>query len=297
MDDYSLEQFRVFLAVVDNGGFAAAARKLGKAQSVITYSIRRMEEQTGLILFDRSHYRPKLTSAGTALLPRARLLMDNLEDFHTHAKSYADGIESEVSIVINEFADMSMVIKSLQAMHQAYPSVRVKLLLKPFGEDLELVRSGKALLGVVPEINAIGNEFSSRQIATHQLVAVAAPQHSLAKIRETLNLAHLRGHTQIVWSRESAALSSADLGIHSLDTWHVTDLGVKLKLLINGLGWGSMPEHYVKEFLADGRLVSLEMESWEGRDKMPNFTTSIVRLKKTRLGPAAKIFINHFFKN
>ena len=248
-----------------------------------------------MILFDRSHYRPKLTSEGTALLPRARLLMDNLEDFHTQAKSYADGIEAEVSIAVNEFADMSMVIKSLQAMHQVYPSVRVKLLLKPFGEDLDLVRSGNVQLGVVPEINALGNEFASRQIATHQLVAVAAPHHPLAQIPATLNLAHMRGHTQIVWSRETAALSSADLGIHSLDTWHVTDLGVKLKLLINGLGWGSMPEHYVEEFLEAGQLVALAMESWEGRDKMPNFTTSIVQLIKTKLGPAAKVFLNHFF--
>ncbi|MEI8633183.1 LysR family transcriptional regulator [Vibrio sp. PP-XX7] len=182
------------------------ARKLGKAQSVITYSIRRMEGQTGLLLFDRSHAGPKLTSAGSALLPRARLLIDNLEDFHLNAKSCADGIEANVSIVVNEFADMELVIRALQAMHERYPVVNVKLLLRPFGEDIELLRSGAVQLGVIPEINSIGNEFDARQIAEHQLVAVAAPTHPLAKITTPLNLEQLRGHVQIVWGRESASL-------------------------------------------------------------------------------------------
>ncbi|MEI8633121.1 LysR substrate-binding domain-containing protein [Vibrio sp. PP-XX7] len=60
-------------------------------------------------------------------------------------------------------------------------------------------------LGVIPEINSIGNEFDARQIAEHQLVAVAAPTHPLAKITTPLNLEQLRGHVQIVWGRESAS--------------------------------------------------------------------------------------------
>ncbi|MEI8633122.1 hypothetical protein P4S72_16065 [Vibrio sp. PP-XX7] len=74
-----------------------------------------------MLLFDRSHAGPKLTSAGSAILPRARLLIDNLEDFHLNAKSCADGIEANVSIVVNEFADMELVIRALQAMHERYP--------------------------------------------------------------------------------------------------------------------------------------------------------------------------------
>ena len=59
----TLDQLRVFLTVVDLGSFAAAARKLGRATSVISYSIANLEDQLGFSLFDReSTRRPPLSS-------------------------------------------------------------------------------------------------------------------------------------------------------------------------------------------------------------------------------------------
>ena len=49
----TLDQLRVFLTVVDAGSFAGAARKLGRATSVISYSIANLEVQLGVSLFDR----------------------------------------------------------------------------------------------------------------------------------------------------------------------------------------------------------------------------------------------------
>ena len=49
----TLDQLRVFLTVVDVGSFAGAARRLGRATSVISYSIANLEAQLGVLLFDR----------------------------------------------------------------------------------------------------------------------------------------------------------------------------------------------------------------------------------------------------
>ena len=49
----TLDQLRVFLTVVDVGSFAGAARRLGRATSVISYSIANLEAQLGVSLFDR----------------------------------------------------------------------------------------------------------------------------------------------------------------------------------------------------------------------------------------------------
>ncbi|WP_424018411.1 helix-turn-helix domain-containing protein, partial [Marinomonas arenicola] len=49
--------------------FAAAGRKLHLVQSSITYTLQKLEEQSGVVLFDRSIYRVSLTEAGYALLP------------------------------------------------------------------------------------------------------------------------------------------------------------------------------------------------------------------------------------
>jgi hypothetical protein len=71
----TLDQLRVFLAVVEVGSFAGAARRLGRATSVISYSIANLEAQLGVSLFDRhSTRKPQLTEAGRAVLPEARTI-------------------------------------------------------------------------------------------------------------------------------------------------------------------------------------------------------------------------------
>lgn len=294
---YSLDQMQVFVEVIDSGGFAAAARTLGRAQSAITYAIRSLEEETGLVLFDRAHYRPQLTHAGLALLPRVRRLLEDLEDFHLHAHDFAHGVEAELSLVVNEFADIRPVIRALQDMQNDYPSVKVRLVQQPFGDDLDMVRSGEAQVGVVAEIMQLGNEFVSHHLFEHQLVAVAAKNHPAAQLSSPVTIETLRGHLQIVWTRLNPTSTTSDWGIHSLDTWHVTDLDTKLKFLRAGLGWGSMPRHLVEDDLARGDLIALDMQSWEGRDRMPVYSISVVRLKKSILGPAALRFIEQVLKN
>lgn len=293
---YSLDQFHVFVTVVDRGGFAAAARELGRAQSAITYAIRGLEEQTGLILFDRAHYRPRLTDAGKALLPRARRLIDELDDFRHQAESFASGVEAGLTLVVNNFADLAPVIRALQALRVAYPSVRVRLASKPFGEDIAMLRSGEAQIGVIATISPLGSEYEARHMSEQELVAVAAPQHPLAQQAGPLDVTQLRGQMQIVWTRATADSNSEDLGVHALDAWHVTDLDVKLQLLRAGVGWGSLAQHLAQPDIDAGRLRVLQIESWEGRDRMPRFSIAVLRLRKAVLGPAARFLIDALLK-
>ena len=69
----TLDQLRVFLTVADVGSFAGAARKLGRATSVVSYSIANLEAQLGVSLFDRESTRkPQLSEAGRTVLSEAR---------------------------------------------------------------------------------------------------------------------------------------------------------------------------------------------------------------------------------
>ncbi|MGC7974414.1 LysR family transcriptional regulator, partial [Salmonella enterica] len=75
----SLDQLRDFVQVADSGSFLAAARKLSRAQSAVSYAIATLEDQLGVLLFDRSGYRPQLTSPGVALLADARQVLDHVD--------------------------------------------------------------------------------------------------------------------------------------------------------------------------------------------------------------------------
>lgn len=77
LGDPSLDQLRIFLAVAEEGSFGAAARKMGRAVSAVSYGIAQMEAQLGVKLFAREgSRRPVLTEEGKGLLPEAKAVAD-----------------------------------------------------------------------------------------------------------------------------------------------------------------------------------------------------------------------------
>ena len=104
LDGLTLDQFAAFVTVVEEGSFSAAARKLNRAQSAITYTVQALEAQTGTDLFDRSAYRPTLTPAGRALVPRARRVLESVADWRKQARSLTQGVEARLILALDMMA-------------------------------------------------------------------------------------------------------------------------------------------------------------------------------------------------
>ena len=288
---YSLDQFQVFIAVVDTGGFAAAARKLNRAQSAITYAIRGLEEACGLVLFDRSSYRPTLTTAGQTLLPRARQLVSDLQDYQRQADNFAKGVEASLTIAMDLLSPLEPLLQTLTALRNTFPDTQINLVRSNMRSIKERLKENTVQIGIFAPITPIGNEFETQPWTEHELVAVASPSHPLAQQPGMLKLEDVRQHMQIVWQMNEEKGEAGDLGIHALDNWHVNDLNSKLQCLRAGLGWGSMPDHWVSQDLAAGTLIKLSLESWEGNQSMPTYTTLIARHTRGQHGPVSRWLI------
>ena len=72
----SLDSIEVLDAIARKGSFAAAAESLFRVPSAITYTVRKLEEDLGVALFDRNGHRAMLTEAGTELLREGRRLLE-----------------------------------------------------------------------------------------------------------------------------------------------------------------------------------------------------------------------------
>lgn len=287
MDAFTLDQFAVFVAVIDQGGFAAAARKLNRAQSAITYAVQKLEEQSGLALFDRSGYRPVLTEAGAALLPRARRVLEALVDYKQQARGIAGGLEAELSLAIDMLAPMEPLADALQEMHAAFPIVQVRIVVDSLGAASQLLTRGDADLGLLLELAPLSDVVSNR-CGEVELVAVAAPGHPLARVASPIAAELLRDHVQLVLASKAAVQGARDSGVHATNRWYMTDIAAKRVLLLAGAGWGSMPRHLVADDLAAGRLVALNPDRWEGNDRMPAFSAVIAHRRNHTLGPAGR---------
>src|SRR5882724_9184443 len=110
----TLDQLRVFLTVAEVGSFAGAARRLGRATSVISYSIANLEAQLGVLLFDRkSTHKPQLTEAGRGVLSEAHSITNGVDGLRARVRSLRQGVEAEISLVLDMMLPPVRVVDAL----------------------------------------------------------------------------------------------------------------------------------------------------------------------------------------
>jgi DNA-binding transcriptional LysR family regulator len=287
MDSLTLDQFAVFVAVVAEGSFAAAARRMNRAQSAITYAIQKLEEQSGVVLFDRSAYRAELTEAGRALLPRARRVLHDVDDFRLQAAGVKEGVEAELSLVADSFVP-DFLPPALKDFQHAFPLVQLRLSVEFFQGTAAALQEGWADLALMVATTPQPGDLERVQVGEIELVAVAAPDHPLAQFKKPFAPELLRDHLQLVLSARSEVRDRHDYGVFAVNRWRVTDINLRHELLLAGIGWCSMPRNLVAGDLAAGRLVELRPLRWEGSDRMPRFPLVIAHRRDKALGPAAR---------
>ena len=255
----SLDQLRVFIAVIDHGGFAHAARALHRTQSVISYTIANLEDQLNIALLDRSKRKPVLTEAGQALLADARAVSMKVDSMRSRAKALSAGLEAEVSLVVDVMFPTCLLVRTLNAFQQIYPSVSLRLRTEALGAVTQLVMDGVCHIGICGGVIAPPDSIDRRAAGEVTMVLVCAPGHPLARYEGKIPVSALRDHLQLVLTDRSLLTAGKDFGVVGLSNWRLGDLGSKYALLRGGLGWGSMPQAMVQDDLANGRLVHLDI--------------------------------------
>ena len=143
LDAVSLDQLRTFIAAVDEGSFSAASRKLLRAQSVVSETISKLEEQIGVQLFDRSGRYPKLTPAGSAVLGDARSIITWVDLLKARAKGMSAGLEPELSVVIDVFYPIDAITQLAKEFRQKYPGVALRIYVEALGGAIKPVLDGR----------------------------------------------------------------------------------------------------------------------------------------------------------
>jgi len=260
----TLDQIRLFLAVVDEGSFNGAARRLGRAISVVSYGIASMETQLGITLFDREgSRRPILTEAGKAMLANARAVTDDVDALVAGVRSYNQGLEPELTLAVDVMYPTAEVASILREFEQVFPTVELRLHVEALGAIAALVLDGRANLGIGGPVIIEDPALERMAIGEVELVPVAAPSHALAQMASILPGVS-RKYRQLVLTDRSALTAGRDFSVLSARTWRLADLGAKHALLLEGIGWGNMPHHAVADDLDAGRLIKLSIPEAPG---------------------------------
>jgi DNA-binding transcriptional LysR family regulator len=291
MDGITLDQIRIFLAVVDEGSFLKAAQSLHRAQSAVTYAVQKLEAQIDLTLFDRTAYRATLTEAGRALLSRARRIAEEVNGFRASAKSLASGLEAELAIVLDSMFPMPPVVEALRAFTEKFPTVPPRVYVQSLGAAADLVLNGTGTIGLLPIIFSDIARFKSFPLLTIDLIPVVSPTHPLAAIDGPIETPVLQQYVQLVLTDRSEITAGRDYGVLSQRTWRVADLGAKQSMLLAGLGWGNMPSHMVSDDVATGRLKLIKPAEFEPR--LAKLTMGCAYPSDRLLGPAGQWLLDY----
>jgi DNA-binding transcriptional LysR family regulator len=260
LDGLSLDQIRTFIAAADAGSFSAAARRLNRAQSVVSQTIAGLEAQLRVTLFDRNGRYPLLTEQGRQVLTDARCVAAGIDQLKARAKGMAGGLEPELSIVIDVMFPMVVLTQCAAAIREVFPTTPLRIQVEVLGGVAQAVLDRSCGLGLMGSFAVQTPELFTERLIGVRMVVVAAASHPLARHAGAVSTAELARHTQLVLTDRSDLSKDRQFGVFSPHVWRLADLGAKHEFLLAGLGWGGMPLHRVERDLAEGTLVRIEPE-------------------------------------
>jgi DNA-binding transcriptional LysR family regulator len=282
----TLEQWRMFKAVADYGGFLQASEVIFKSQSSIHHAVHKLEEMLGVKLFQIDGRRTQLTPAGEQLLRRINYLLSETERMENVALNLKSGVESTLNIAVDEAFPRDILYQALAAVSSEYPLIRIELMETILTGANELLLQGKAEIALSPY--TLPNNLSE-DICQVEFVAVAGKGHPLNQPSRELTLEELKNCRQIVL-RDSALQEKKDHGwLGSEQRWTVSHVATSIELLRKNLGFAWLPQHAVQPFVEDGSLVPLRLP--RGGTRSSTFYLNFNDAET--LGPVARTFIGH----
>lgn len=287
----TLDQLQVFLAVAETGSFSAAARKLNRAQSVISYTIANLEAQLELPLFERGGTRqPQLTEAGRAMIADARRIVADLHALRSKARGIRQGLEAEISLAVSSLVPYDAVIAVLQEFRERFAGVNLHLTVSELGMVMTLVASGKADIGLSGAPIGADDRLTVEKIGHSSMIPVAAASHPLLTLGRPLTLSDVREEVQLVVTDASGLTRGRDFNVLSYRIWRVGDIHTKRLLILGGLGWGGLPAPLVGADLREGKLALLPLDAYEQGD----YPIHAISRTASPPGPAGRWLIERF---
>ena len=283
-----LSQLEVFLAVAREGRFSRAAEKLYRTQSAVSQSIRKLEDEIGEPLFDRSSRDGLLTDAGRVLQEYAERLLNLRNDAQEALVELRELHKGKLAIAANEFTALYL-LPVLAEFRRLHPMIKVtvqRALGSHIPDDVLRHNSELGVLTYDPQ----EPQLHSVVVYLDELIFVVPPSHPLAGERQ-VSIRQLGAESFV------AHIVSSPYREKVIQTFkrHKTPLHMDIELptlqaikrfVAMGNGVALLPEISVENELARGELVRIPVRELRLHRKL-----RVVYRKSASLSHAARAFL------
>ena len=262
----TLEALRILDAIDRRRSFAAAAAELERVPSALTYTVRKLEEDLDVLLFDRRGHRAALTPAGQELLSEGRNLLRAAEELEQRVKRTATGCEVELRIVVDGLIPFDNMLRLIAEFDRERTGTRLRFSHEVLSGVWEALMTGRADLAIGathegPEPVRMTGAYRTRPLLAVEWVFAVAPSHPLATAPGALSGAQIQQHRAIAIGDTGRTLPAMNTGLlRGQDMLIVPSMQAKLAAQLAGLGCGHLPRALAAPYLASGALVEKETD-------------------------------------
>ena len=283
-----ISQLEVFLAVAREGGFSRAAEKLYRTQSAVSQSVRKLEDEIGEPLFDRSSREGLLTDAGRILQEYAERLINLRENAREALTELRELQMGKLVVGANELTALYL-LRVLGEFRRLHPAIRI-VVQRSLGSQLpDDVRRHRCEFGVLT-YEPRDEELSSIVVYSDELIFVVPPQHPLAR-ESRISIRQLGAESFVAHIVPSPYRDR----VIQLFEKHKTPLhmGVELptlqaikRFVALGNGVAFLPEISVEDEIARGDLVRIPIQELSEHRKL-----RLIHRKSGALSHAGRAFL------
>lgn len=278
------QNLQAFMAIVQQTTVHGAAKQLNLTQTGVTQRIRALESELNTTLFLRSRKGMKLTQEGEALLRYCK----GAEDLEGQALSQISGAGQEQPVYLSITGPTSVmtsrIIGQCTDLYTNWPHLYLNFTISDKEDRLNLVRSGKAALAIVPP-EQVPNEMDSKVLKPEKYILVGSHQWKGRRLTDILDSERIidfdeTDQTSLTYLKQFHLLSK--IGKPRL---FANNNEAIIKLFSQGVGFGTLTQEIAKAHLDSGDLITLNsgamMEvplalTWYPRAEMPTYFRAIV---------------------
>ncbi|AZG35941.1 MULTISPECIES: LysR family transcriptional regulator [Shewanella] len=280
-----IDAFNVLQVLVEEGSFSKASERLHKAQSAVSYQVKKLEQHLGVTLFNRDNYRAELTPEGKVILAEGQRLLQHLANIEHLASRFSQGWEPKLELVIDGALPMEPIMTALKRMSEHNIPTKVQLNMEFLGGVQHRFERDQADLMLVKDYRT-GPSYHPKPLPTITSVLVASSQHPLSQLKG-ISLPELQQHVELTIEDSSPGKRDRDeMQFGGDKVFYLSGFIMKKNALLKGLGFGWMPDFLIAEELHQGQLIEID---FIGGNRF-SFTPQLVSTLERPLGRAGQLF-------
>jgi DNA-binding transcriptional LysR family regulator len=246
-----------FVQVVDAGSFSAAAGRLSVSKSLLSKKVAQLERHLGTQLLVRTTRRLSPTDAGQALYLKCERLFNELEEAEQSVQSFDVKPRGHLRVVCTDVLGEQYIARAAAEICALHPQLKVDVHVTM--REVDLVAEGYDL--AIRYGRLVDSSLKARRVYELPHVVAAAPAY-LAKHGMPRTIDDLRAHNCLIATFEPCAtwhfaVDGQDVAIDLQGNWRSNSGSALITAAVEGVGICRLPELYVRDFLANGRLVPL----------------------------------------